>query len=120
MKTDPPTWFRRAVADGLKVLVALSLPNEPALDLMPATKQLWIHLLWNSGRAWEQDLDTPRILEGFTRLGARVERWPAPKQLLDALPPRPRPPLLEPPPVDREHGKRQVRELRRMLKGVPS
>lgn len=117
MKTDPPQWFRRTVADGLKVLVALSLANEPALDLMPATKKLWIHLLWNCGKAWTDD-DASRILAAFTRLATRIDRWPAPKQLLEVLPSRQRPPGIEPPAVDRTAAKRHIREIREMLKGV--
>jgi len=117
MKTEAPQWFRRTVADGLKVLVALSLPGEPALDLMPATKKLWIHLLWNCGKAWQED-DAGRILEAFTRLATRVDRWPAPKQLLEALPSRPQLKAIEPPPADREEAKRHLAEMRAMLKGV--
>lgn len=117
MKTDAPEWFRRTVADGLKVLVALSLPGEPALDLMPATKRLWIHLLWHCGKAWCED-DAGRILEAFTRLATRIERWPAPKQLLEVLPPRPQPKAITAPAADPKEAKRHLAELRAMLKGV--
>jgi hypothetical protein len=117
MKTEAPLWFRRTVADGLKVLVALSLPYEPALDLMPATKKLWIHLLWNCGKAWREE-DAGRLLEAFTRLATRVDRWPAPKQLLEVLPPRPQPLSLDAPEVDREASKRHCQALVEMLKDV--
>ena len=117
MKTEAPQWFRRTVSDGLKVLVALSLANEPALDLMPATKKLWIHLLWNCGKAWAEE-DHSRILEAFTRLATRIDRWPAPRQLLEALPPRPQPPALEGPSADPELAKQYIQEIQDMLKGV--
>jgi hypothetical protein len=118
MKTEAPDWFRRAVADGLKVLVALSLPGEPALDLMPATKRLWVHLLWNCNRAWQPD-DAARVLEAFTVLATRIDRWPAPRQLLDALPRRPRPqPALPAPKADPEKARRYIEQMRRMLRGV--
>jgi hypothetical protein len=119
MKTEAPTWFRRTVADGLKILVALSLPNEPALDLMPATKKLWIHLLWNCGKAWQQQ-DISRILEAFTRLATRVDRWPAPRQLLESLPPRPQPAAIAAPAVDRAAAKAHIQQIQAMLKGVRS
>ena len=118
MKTEAPQWFRRTVADGLKLLVALSLQNEPALDLMPATKKLWIHLLWNCGKAWQEDTDTNRILTAFTRLATRVDRWPAPKQLLELLPSKDQPVSLPAPDIDREEAKRHIAEIRAMLKGV--
>lgn len=117
MKTDAPQWFRRTVADGLKVLVALSLPNEPALDLMPATKKLWIHLLWNCGKAWQED-DASRILEAFTRLATRVERWPAPRQLLEVLPPRPQPKSLPAAKASKEEAREHLQAMREILKGV--
>lgn len=117
MKTDAPEWFRRAVADGLKVLVALSLPGEPALDLMPATKRLWIHLLWNSNRAWQAE-DAARLLEAFTLLATRIDRWPAPRQLLDAVPRRKAPPALSGPRADRETAREYLNKMRDMLKGV--
>lgn len=118
MKTEAPQWFRRTVADGLKVLVALSLPNEPALDLMPATKRLWIHLLWNCGKVWQQGVDESRILEAFTRLATRVDRWPAPRQLLEVLPARPQPKAIEAQPADRSEALRHLAEMRKILKGV--
>jgi hypothetical protein len=118
MKTEAPTWFRRTVADGLKVLVALSLPYEPALELMPATKKLWIHLLWNCGKAFDEH-DASRILEAFTRLATRVDRWPAPKQVLELLPSRKQAPGIEPPPVDRAAAKKHIKAIQAMLKDVP-
>jgi len=117
MKTEAPDWFRRTVADGLKVLVALSLPGEPALDLMPATKRLWIHLLWNSHRAWRED-DAARLLEAFTVLATRVDRWPAPKQLLEAVPRRQAPPVLPGAQAEPEKARRYLKQMRQMLKGV--
>lgn len=116
MKIEAPQWFRRTVADGLKVLVALSLANEPALDLMPATKQLWIHLLWRHG-AWVE-ADAERILEGFTRLATRIDRWPAPRQLLDTLPRRPQAKALEAQPASREEALAHLAEMRNILRGV--
>lgn len=118
MKTEAPRWFRRTVADGLKVLVALSLPYEPALDLMPATKNLWIHLLWNCGKVWQEGVDEPRILEAFTRLATRIERWPAPKQLLEVLPARPAPKAIAVQPASRAAAERHLAAIRAMLKGV--
>jgi len=117
MKTDAPDWFRRTVADGLKVLVALSLPGEPALDLMPATKRLWIHLLWSSHRVWRED-DAARLLEAFTILATRIDRWPAPRQLLDAIPRRKQPPALPAKRADPAVARQYLDEIRQMLKGV--
>lgn len=117
MKTEAPAWFRRTVADGLKVLVALSLPNEPALDLMPATKKLWIHLLWNCGKAWVED-DASRILEAFTRLATRVDRWPAPRQLLEVLPSRPQPKALPASRASQAEARVHLKAIRDILKGV--
>lgn len=45
----------------------------------------WIDAL-TLGRQWDQDRDTPRIRHAFRVLGASRTDWPAPKDLVEALP----------------------------------
>jgi len=93
-----PPWFRNAVIDGLQGLVTLMLPGTPAAEVVPLTTLSWVEVLWRLPVAWVQDLDLPRIGPGFVALAGAVDKWPAPRQLLAHLPPRPAPPLALPQP----------------------
>lgn len=45
----------------------------------------WIDAL-SFGRQWDQERDTPRIRHAFRVLGANRTEWPAPLDLVQALP----------------------------------
>lgn len=81
-------WFHNAVIDGLQLLYSLSLPGCPAGEVLPLTTTGWIDVLWRGG-AWDEQLDARRVPLAFFSLARACDRWPAPKQLLDHLPPRP-------------------------------
>lgn len=87
-------WFHNRVVSGLQFLWALGLTGTPASELATLTASSWVHALWRHPVAWSEELDSYRLYEAFTTLGARVERWPAPRQVLDNMPARaPRPAL---------------------------
>lgn len=116
-----PGWFRAAIAQGLVRLVALSLPGTPPADTIALTREAWIEALWKS-QSWTEG-DAARIEEGFALLSARVERWPAPAQLLAALPPRALPRALPEPPPDPETRRRiaqMISALRARLTTPPA
>lgn len=90
-------WFRREISVGLARLLALGLPGAPIDEAATkACREVWIDAMW-LGRAWDERLDATRLREGFRLLAVRVERWPAPKHLLDALPARIEPLALDAP-----------------------
>lgn len=78
-------WLEREVGKGLKKLVALRLEGAPAADAITLTLDVWLVAL-SKGSQREEHVDAPRIRKGFETLFATCERWPAPAQLLRAMP----------------------------------
>lgn len=89
-----PAWFHNGVVSGLQFLWALGLPGTPAAELATMTASAWVHALWHHPWRWDEEADSKRLREAFTTLAARVDRWPAPRAVLEAMPPRRRPPAL--------------------------
>lgn len=111
-----PKWFRIAISEGLTRLIALSLPNTPPHETIALTKEAWIESLYEN-RNWIET-DSPRIAAAFRSLSRRVDRWPAPRALLDNLPSRPEQKKLPSPPPTAEQRKRAAEILRRARKMV--
>lgn len=99
----PAQWFLDEIRRGLAALAVLSLDGTPAMDVLAeATPKVWAAALWG-GRAWEQERDVPRIRAAFRMIAASALRWPAPRQLAEALPTeRPRAALPAPRSPERE------------------
>lgn len=112
---EMPSWFRAAVGEGLQGLVVLSLPGTPAAETIALTADVWMQTLWSSPIAWDEQLDRPRLARAFVLLLRHVERWPAPKHVLDHLPPRPDRLKLAAPPLTPEQLKRNRAFMRRWL-----
>lgn len=98
--TDAPPWFNNALADGLTMLVALSLPGTPPAETIALTLQAWVGALWTR-KKWREEEDLKRLHRGFVELAGTCTRWPSPQQLVDALPPR-EPPVPQLPAPDLE------------------
>ena len=117
-----PDKLHNAVVDGLTILLALRLPGTPAVDTVVATAQAWSSVL-AFGREWDEEQDVARFQTGFLQLAAVIDRWPAPKDLLDKLPPRPERMKLEykhdPTPAERMAEKEVMREIRAKLANAP-
>lgn len=113
----PAQWFRASIAQGLVRLVALSLPGTPPADTIELTREAWIEALWPT-RAWDADLDAPRIAAAFRTLMITCERWPAPVALLRALPARPQPPALPLPPASAEQRRRVAHMLAALVETI--
>lgn len=108
MIEDAPGWLVAEMAEGLQRLVLLRLEGAAAADSIAGVAMAWADAMMVKGTAWDEALDAPRIKMAFRLLAARIERWPAPKHLLDALPPRPEPLKLPEPPAteaDRERAR---------------
>lgn len=93
-----PGWLVAEVSDGLKRLVVLRLEGCPPADAVEVVALAWAEALLVRGR-WGRQTDAPRIRQAFRSLAAHVQRWPAPAQLWEHLPPRPEPPKLQAPPT---------------------
>ena len=113
---DNTAWLKREVASGLQALVAMGLENQPASEVLPLTADIWLRAIrrGNVGCDIEQ-IDAPRIREAFDRLFPELVKWPAPKLLLDRIPPRPQREALAAPLDDIGDGLKRLREIQEML-----
>lgn len=75
------------MARGVQRLLSLSLERTPASELLQFTAAAWADALW-CGRVWYAEYDSERITEGFRVLSATRRIWPAPADLLAAIPDR--------------------------------
>lgn len=82
------------LARGLQLLLALRLGGAPAADTVGATADAWERALC-AKKVWDGQRDCGRFAAGFDVLAATCRYWPAPVDLLAALPPPPQPLLLE-------------------------
>jgi hypothetical protein len=81
-------------------LVILGLEGRPLGRAMGEVVRMWAQIIAHRLPNADPRLDAPRIHAAFDVLEAGCERWPAPKQFLDALPARPQPQPLPPPEMD--------------------
>ncbi len=95
--TTAPDWVMREVARGLQGLLALRLPGAPGEDTIGHTLDVWLVAIAPRACTWRETDDAARIRQAFGELFRRAERWPVPRDLLDALP-APRPSLVLPAP----------------------
>lgn len=112
---DDDRWLKNALIDGVQLLYSLALPGSPAGEVLPLTAQGWIEVLRRCHR-WNEGRDAARIQPAFIALAGAVDRWPAPKQLLDHLPPVPETPAVTyvPPPITPER-RAAFQEMRRRV-----
>lgn len=81
-----PAWIEREIARGLQGLLALRLPGAPGEDTVGMTLDVWLAAIALRAAGWREEADAARIQQAFTVLFGRAERWPVPRDLLDALP----------------------------------
>jgi hypothetical protein len=80
-------WLRKAVAEGLSVLIVDNRKGAPGADTVAATAGLWEYLLRSAGCSVE-NVDLPRIQQGFKALLKEADGWPEGKELIARLPRR--------------------------------
>ena len=88
-KGETPQWMLTEVADGLQRLMLLALPGTPAAETIEGAARAWADAFWYAPKAWDQDLDAPRIAAAFRDIGHRLECFPSPMAILEAMPARP-------------------------------
>lgn len=97
--TEIARWIEREVARGLQGLIALRLPGAPGEDAVTLTLDIWLAALAVRANSWSEAQDASRLQTAFRTLYAQCTTWPAPRQLLDALPIRAPPAALPRPPM---------------------
>lgn len=79
-------WLLLEIATGLQKLSTLSLDRTPAAEILVGTAGTWLEVL-TFDRVWDEARDAPRVRAAFITLARTREAWPAPKLLIEALPP---------------------------------
>lgn len=118
MADEIPTWFNDAVIEGMQVLQVLSLPGTPSAETIGYASDVWVRTLWSAPTEWDEGLDRARMSAAFLALARQIDRWPAPKHVLDHLPPRRERLKLEAPPLSAEQVRRNRAFLRRLLENM--
>lgn len=113
--TELARWIEREVVRGLQGLIALRLPGAPGEDAVTLTLDIWLAALAVRAGGWTEAHDAPRLQAAFRALYAQCTTWPAPRQLLDALPIRAPPKALPPPPMTAEERARNRARLAEMM-----
>ena len=113
--SEPPAWMLAEIADGIQRLIYLGLPGAPAMEIIEGTVRAWAEALMSLNKVWQQDLDAGRIRHAFWRLSGRVDKWPAPCHLLDALPDRAQPRQLPEPEMSEEQRRKNFARFAQIL-----
>lgn len=110
-----PQWLLSEVSDGLQRLMLLALPGTPAAETIEGTARAWTDAFWYAPTAWDRDLDAPRIAAAFRVIAHRLERFPTPKALLEAMPARPPRPALPEPAISEAERRRNLRRIAQIM-----
>lgn len=110
-KGKAPQWMIFEVAEGLQRMIALSLPGTPAAETVEGTARAWADAFWHAPKAWDQDLDAPRIDAAFRTIACQLERLPTPKAVMEAMPKRPEPKKLPEPPISEEQWQENLKRI---------
>ena len=84
--SNTPQWLHQQIKRGLQSLLCLSLDGQPSADVIAGTMLAWCRAI-TTNRWLTEEQDAPRFQAAFDALLARSHRWPAPADLLAALPP---------------------------------
>ena len=109
-------WLEREIARGLRGLIALRLSGAPADDSVTLTLDVWLVAMESLSVHWNEQLDAERVRRAFRTLYRICDRWPPPKLFLDNLGNRDPPPTLPPPQISEEQRKKNVAQLRELMK----
>lgn len=114
-KGKAPGWMLFEVAEGLQIMTSLALPGAPPAETIEGTARAWADAFWHAPKAWDQDLDAPRIAAAFRMIGHRLDRFPVPKAILEAMPPRPPQPALPGPEISEEQRCANLRRIAQIM-----
>ena len=112
-------WLKREILMGIKLLISLNLTDRPSAESLQATAEAWLIVIGGRmGKPLVEQLDAPRIRSAFQTLAGTFRRWPAPVDLIDALPARPHQQSLAAPPMsdeEQQQGLIYLAEIRKRL-----
>ena len=114
-KPPPPDWMIESMAAGLQHLLLLGLPGRPPAETIAGTAHAWADAFWSAPKAWAKDLDAPRIAAAFRVVAGQVECFPAPRTVIEAMPPRPPQEALPPPEMSEDERRANRRRLAKLL-----
>lgn len=114
-KPPPPDWMVDSVAAGLQHFLLLRLPGFPPAETIAGTAHAWADAFWRLPKAWDKDLDALRITAAFRIAAGQVDRFPAPKTVIAAMPPRPPQKALPPPEMSEEKRRANLKRLAELL-----
>lgn len=109
-------WLKREIVNGLQALIALRLNGAPAADMVVLTAEIW-QLAFErklGSHACEQ-VDAPRIREGFEAQFPKLREWPAPADIIETMPPRPPRATLPEPEVTPEQHQQNVKRFKAVM-----
>lgn len=92
-------WLGEIVKYHMQRLRLLNLDGAPAGVVMGEVTRVWAETIAACHVNANEHIDGPRLHEAFLYLMQTSERWPAPKHLLKAIPPRPQPQALPAPTI---------------------
>lgn len=108
-------WVTREIITGIQKLSCLGLDREPAAELAEGTVAAWVEAL-TLNRHWDEAQDAPRFRKAFSILGQSRSTWPAPKDFLEAMPPREQLKELPSRVSDPERAQRYIDEIAGLLR----
>lgn len=94
-------WLRMEIGTAFQQLVALALPGAPAVEMLPATAEMWLLLMGDMGL--DEEIDRPRIAKAFRLLYTHLKQWPQLADLIANLPPRPQKAKATPQRTEEQH-----------------
>lgn len=112
---QPDWWLRLEIGGAFQQLVVLSLPGAPAVEMLPATAEMWMLIM--ADMDLDEVTDRPRIAKGFKLLYTHLRQWPQLADLIANLPPRPQKAAAPPPRTEQQHADGAAR-LKDILDGL--
>ncbi len=87
-RTDVPAWLEAEVVAGLGLFKAAGIKPFGGSDIK-SLAAAWGSIFNDEIGFPIRKIDGPRISQAFKKAAARLDRWPAPGQVLALMPPRP-------------------------------
>lgn len=115
MENRDESWLRAEIAKGLARLLVLRLPGFPAEDAIRPMAEVWLAAIQDAPVGWCEERDRQRVAQAFVTLTRVCDHWPAPRTLLEYLPPRPEALRLPDPPITDQEIRRNIRKGQKLI-----
>lgn len=94
-------WLRQLIGEGFQQMISLALPKAPAVEVLPATAEMWLNMMSDMDLC--QELDHQRIAKAFRLMHTKLREWPQIIDLIDHLPARPQKAQAAPQRTEEQH-----------------